>query len=53
MRGVVWKTPGFLAEVRRDVIRHGVDMTYGTIRFVEPDEESFLPWATKRSVCIV
>ena len=28
-------------------------MTYGTIRFIEPDEESFLPWATRRSVCIV
>ena len=43
----------FLTEVRRDFIRHGVDMTYGTIRFIEPDEESFLPWATRRSVCIV
>jgi SAM-dependent methyltransferase len=43
----------FLIEVRQDFIRHGVDMTYGTIRFIEPDEESFLPWATRRSVCIV
>lgn len=43
----------FLTDVRRDFIRHGVDMTYGTIRFIEPDEESFLPWATQRSVCIV
>ena len=43
----------FLTEVRRDFIRHAVDMTYGTIRFIEPDEESFLPWATTRSVCIV
>ena len=42
-----------LTEVRQHVIRHGVDMTYGTIRFIEPDEESFLPWATRRSVCIV
>ena len=42
-----------LAEVRRDFIEHDVDMTYGTIRFIEPDEESFLPWAAKRSVCIV
>ena len=43
----------FLSEVRQDFICHGVDMTYGTIRFIEPDEESFLPWATRRSVCIV
>ena len=43
----------FLTAVRQDFICHGVDMTYGTIRFIEPDEESFLPWATRRSVCIV
>ena len=43
----------FLTKVRQDFIRHGVDMTYGTIRFIEPDKESFLPWATRRSVCIV
>ena len=43
----------FLTEVRQDFIRYGVDMTYGTIRFIEPDEESFLPWATRRSICIV
>ena len=30
---------------RQDFICRGVDMTYGTIRFIESDEESFLPWA--------
>jgi FAD/FMN-containing dehydrogenase len=39
--------------VRQDFIDHGVDMTYGTIRFIEQDEETFLPWAKERSVCIV
>lgn len=43
----------FLAEVRGDLIQHGVDMTYGTIRFIEPDEGSFLPRATTRSACFV
>jgi hypothetical protein len=28
-------------------------VTYGTIRFIEPDTESFLPWATERSVCVI
>ena len=42
-----------MADVRRDFVKHQVDMTYGTIRFVEQDSESFLPWATECSVCIV
>ena len=28
-------------------------MSYGTIRFIEKDAESFLNWARARSVCIV
>ena len=28
-------------------------MSYGTIRFIEPDEETFLPWARERFACIV
>ena len=42
-----------LTAVRRDFVEHDVDMTYGTIRFIEPDVETFLPWAVGRSVCIV
>ena len=42
-----------MVDVRRDFIKHQVDMTYGTIRFIEPDTESFLRWATERCVCIV
>jgi len=43
----------FMAQVRRDYITHKVDMTYGTIRFIEKDTESFLAWAKEPSVCIV
>ncbi len=43
----------FMQAVRRDFVQHEVDMTYGTIRFIEPDTESFLAWATDRFVCIV
>jgi FAD/FMN-containing dehydrogenase len=43
----------FLAQVRNDFIEHNVDMTYGTIRLIEQDTESFLAWAQQRFVCIV
>jgi UDP-N-acetylenolpyruvoylglucosamine reductase len=43
----------FMAKVRQDYIDHYVDMTYGTIRFIEKDEDTFLAWARERSVCIV
>jgi FAD/FMN-containing dehydrogenase len=43
----------FTAAVRQDFVEHQVDMTYGTIRFIEQDAESFLAWARQRSVCLV
>lgn len=43
----------FLADVRRDFLEHDVDPTYGTIRLIEKDDESFLAWAREPSVCIV
>ena len=42
-----------LAACRRDFVQHGVDMTYGTIRLIEPDTQTYLPWATQRWACIV
>ncbi|MEM1013425.1 MAG: FAD-binding oxidoreductase, partial [Planctomycetota bacterium] len=42
-----------LASVRAEFDARGVDMTYGTIRFIEPDEETLLRWAKRRSVCVV
>jgi FAD/FMN-containing dehydrogenase len=43
----------FLAEVRKDFIEHRCDPTYGTIRFIEKDDESFLAWAREPYICIV
>lgn len=43
----------FMARVRQDFLDHQVDMTYGTIRFIEQDRETFLAWAKQPSVCIV
>lgn len=43
----------FMAKVRQDYVDHEVDMTYGTIRFIETDNDTFLAWARAPSVCIV
>lgn len=43
----------FMTAVRSDLANRNADISYGTIRFIEPDRETFLPWARERSVCIV
>lgn len=43
----------YLVDVRADLEARQADISYGTIRFIERDGETFLPWATERSVCIV
>lgn len=43
----------FMNDVRRDFLRHPVDLIYGTIRLVEPDSESALPWAHEPYACVV
>jgi FAD/FMN-containing dehydrogenase len=43
----------FLARCRKDFLEHKVDMTYGTIRFIQRDADTFLAWAKEPCVCIV
>jgi FAD/FMN-containing dehydrogenase len=43
----------FFEDLRRDFSAHDVELIYGTIRFIEKDDESFLPWARERYACIV
>ena len=43
----------FMTAVADDFRTHGVNLIYGTIRLIEPDEESFLRWATDRWACII
>lgn len=45
--------PDFMAAARDDFIAHGVNLIYGTIRLIEPDDESFLAWAKQPFACIV
>lgn len=38
---------------RRAALRRGMNIVYGTVRFIEQDTESFLPWARKRYACVI
>jgi len=43
----------FLAEVRDDFRKHNVELIYGTVRLIEKDRESFLPWAKQSYACTI
>lgn len=43
----------FMADVRRDFLRHRVDLVYGTVRLIEPDTETMLAWARERFACVI
>jgi FAD/FMN-containing dehydrogenase len=43
----------FLRAAREQFRAHHVDITYGTIRFIERDEDTFLAWARERQVCVL
>jgi FAD/FMN-containing dehydrogenase len=43
----------FMSAVRADARRHDFDIIYGTIRSIEPDDETFLAWAREPWACIV
>jgi FAD/FMN-containing dehydrogenase len=43
----------FMDDVRRDFRAHQVDFIYGTIRLIEPETESALPWARDRYACVI
>jgi FAD/FMN-containing dehydrogenase len=44
---------GFLEECRQDFRDHDVNAIYTTVRLVERDDETFLPWAKRRYVGII
>jgi FAD/FMN-containing dehydrogenase len=43
----------FLTAARETLRRNGADVVYGTVRLVERDDETFLPWARQRSACVI
>ena len=44
---------GFLDEAREDFRRNKVELIYGTVRVIERDDESFLPWAKQSFACTI
>ncbi len=44
---------GFFDEVREDFRKNQVELIYGTVRLIERDDESFLPWAKKPYACTI
>lgn len=43
----------FLDEVRDDFRKNRVELIYGTVRLIERDDESFLPWARQSYACTI
>jgi FAD/FMN-containing dehydrogenase len=43
----------FMDDVRRDFRRHDVDFIYGTVRLIERDTETALPWARDDYACVI
>jgi FAD/FMN-containing dehydrogenase len=43
----------FFAEVRADFRKNAVELIYGTVRIIERDAESFLPWAKENYACTI
>lgn len=42
-----------MAACAEDFRRHRADVIYGTVRMIQPDRESFLPWATGERACVI
>ncbi len=43
----------FMRAAAADLRRHGVDLIYGTIRLIEAERESALPWARQDYACVI
>jgi FAD/FMN-containing dehydrogenase len=43
----------FMNDVRRDFRLHDVDFIYGTIRLIEAEDETALPWARESWACVI
>jgi hypothetical protein len=47
------KLARFMADVRVDFLKAGTNVIYGTIRLIEKDDETFLPWAREAFACVI
>lgn len=45
--------PAFMQAAAGALRRRGSNLVYGTVRMIEKDDESFLPWAKDRYACVI
>jgi FAD/FMN-containing dehydrogenase len=45
--------PAFLARAASDIRESGANLIYGTVRLIEPDRETTLPWAREAWACTI
>lgn len=43
----------FMEEARTKALERKMNVIYGTVRFIEKDDESFMPWARQDYACII
>jgi FAD/FMN-containing dehydrogenase len=43
----------FLAKAREYFLLHNVDVIFSTVRFIQRDDETFLPWARQQYACVI
>jgi FAD/FMN-containing dehydrogenase len=43
----------FMGAVAEDCREYDTNVIYGTVRLIEPDRDSFLPWATNNWACVI
>jgi hypothetical protein len=43
----------FIEQVRSDFLKHKTNFIYGTVRFIQQDKESFMPWAKGDFACVI
>ena len=43
----------FLEDARFLLLKSELPLIYGTVRFIEQDRDTFLPWAKKRYACVI
>jgi hypothetical protein len=47
------KLTQFMEDVRSDFLKNQVNLIYSTVRFIQKDDETFLPWAKQSYACII
>ena len=47
------RLPDFLRALRNELRARRADVVYGTVRLIERDDETFLPWAKQPYACVI